>query len=333
MSSTTFLVTGANGYIGLHIIKMALEKGYNVIGTVRSESSAQTIKDTFPEYTSPQLSTAIVKDITSAEQYKDVLDGVTAIIHTASPFSFAAKDMKKEILDPAVAGAVAILEAAHKYGPSVNRVVSTSSFASIVNLGEGNREGYTYTEKDWNPMTYEVAATKDAVTAYAASKGLAEKAQWEWMEKNKPSFGFTSINPGWVFGPNVVALPISKLGQSSTLLWELLDAKEVPAPDFRNGVDVRDVTAAHVLAATNPKASGERFLLGQTFSWQKAADAIRESMPELKSRVPIEGPNSKTPGYEVDGSKSATVLGFTYTPLTETVKDSLTQYLNESLKA
>lgn len=32
----TVAVTGANGYVGSHLIKKLLEKGYKVVGTVRS---------------------------------------------------------------------------------------------------------------------------------------------------------------------------------------------------------------------------------------------------------------------------------------------------------
>jgi NADPH-dependent methylglyoxal reductase len=329
-----FLVTGANGFIGLHIVNLALKEGHPVIATVRSRRSADAVASTFPDHAA-RLSLAVVEDITKPEQFKDAMEGqnVTAIIHTASPFSFDVKDVAKETLDPAIQGAVAVLEAAMRYGgPSLERVVSTSSFASILDPDKGNREGYVYDETDWNPMTYEVAAGKDPVTAYSASKALAEKAQWEWMGKHHPSFGFTSLNPGWVFGPNIKPVPISELGESSAAMWKLLDAKEVPAPDFRVAVDVRDVAAAHILAATSAKAAGERFLLGQTFSWQLAADTARAAMPEIADRVPVEGPQSRTPGYEPKGTKASGALGFAYTPLATTVKDSLTQYLNESSK-
>lgn len=36
MSKSTVLVSGATGYVASHIIKLLLEKGYHVIGTVRS---------------------------------------------------------------------------------------------------------------------------------------------------------------------------------------------------------------------------------------------------------------------------------------------------------
>lgn len=63
------------------------------------------------------------------------------VIHTASPFVLDAEDNKRDILDPAIQGSLAILEAAKTYGPSVKRIVSTSSFASILDLSEMERSG------------------------------------------------------------------------------------------------------------------------------------------------------------------------------------------------
>lgn len=56
-----------------------------------------------------------------------------AVIHTASPYHFNAKDAK-ELLDPAIIGTTGILKSVQQYAPSVKRVVVTSSFAAINNV-------------------------------------------------------------------------------------------------------------------------------------------------------------------------------------------------------
>ncbi|KAF4931856.1 NADPH-dependent methylglyoxal reductase GRE2 [Colletotrichum viniferum] len=64
-STQTLLVTGANGYIGTHVVGLALERGYTVRATARSESSFANLRSTFPEAASSnRLTFAIVPDIT-----------------------------------------------------------------------------------------------------------------------------------------------------------------------------------------------------------------------------------------------------------------------------
>ena len=53
-----------------------------------------------------------------------------AVIHTASPYHFHAKEAQ-ELLVPAITGTTGILKSVQKYAPLVKRVVVTSSFAAI----------------------------------------------------------------------------------------------------------------------------------------------------------------------------------------------------------
>lgn len=179
-SDRTLLVTGANGFVAGPIIKLVFEKGYNVRGSVRTESSADKLKAQFHEHAA-QLSVVLVSDITNVDSFKDALDdSVTGVIHTASPFSLNhLADMRTDMLDPAIGGAVTILEAAKKYGKNVRRVVTTASFASNLDVLKGLRQGYTYTDADWNPMSYDEAADASAAIVYSASKTIAEKSQWK----------------------------------------------------------------------------------------------------------------------------------------------------------
>lgn len=176
----TVLITGSNGFVAGLIVKLALEKGYRVRGTVRSESSGAKLKATFPEYAA-QLSTTLVPDITVVENYEQALDdSITEVIHCASPFSLNhVVDVRAELLDPAIGGAVTILNAVKEYGRNVRRVVTTASFASNLDVSKGLRGGHTYDEDDWNPMLYEDASTAPVAAAYSASKALAERAQWD----------------------------------------------------------------------------------------------------------------------------------------------------------
>lgn len=81
-------------------------------------------------------------------------------------------------------------------------MVITSSFAAIVNPSKGNWPGHVYSEDDWNPITFE-EALESPQAGYRASKTFAEKAAWEFIEKEKPNFTIATINPPLVFGPIV----------------------------------------------------------------------------------------------------------------------------------
>ncbi|KAK3943550.1 hypothetical protein QBC46DRAFT_377374 [Diplogelasinospora grovesii] len=339
-SQQTLLVTGANSFVAGHIIKLALEKGYNVRGTVRTEAAAEKTKALFPQHSS-QLSFTIVPDITKVENYESAFSAspaVTGVFHVASPFVFDVEDNAKDLLDPAIQGAVAILEAAKKYGAGkVRRVINTSSFAAIIDIAQGHRPGYTYTEADWNPMTYDEALKADSVKAYCASKGLAEKAMWDWVaEHEEAGFDLASISPPWVFGPHVGGVEtVKKLNESTALLYKMFDAEKVPATDFAGFADVRDLAFAQLAAFEVPEAGGQRFLVGQHFDYQSAVDAGRELVPELKSRLPEGNPSygKIEETYVVDGSKASKLLGLKYTSLEESMKDSFIELLEGEKRA
>lgn len=105
------------------------------------------------------------------------------------------------MLEPAIQGTLAVLEAAN--ANNVEHVLITSSYAAINCYEKGGAiRHYTYTEADWNPASYEAAATSDnKIYTYAASKALAEKAAWNYMDQ-KPSFALTTFNPPGIVGPS-----------------------------------------------------------------------------------------------------------------------------------
>lgn len=71
--------------------------------------------------------------------------------------------------------------------------VITSSFAAIIDTTKGNRPGYVYSEKDWNNITVE-EALENPYRGYFGSKTFAEKAAWDFVEKEKPNFTLATVN-------------------------------------------------------------------------------------------------------------------------------------------
>lgn len=70
--------------------------------------------------------------------------------------------------------------------------VITSSFAAVFSPNVGNRPDHTYSEKDWNPITLE-EAIQDPTSGYRASKTFAEKAAWDFVDKEQPNFQIATV--------------------------------------------------------------------------------------------------------------------------------------------
>lgn len=57
------LVTGANGFIAVWVVKSLLDQGYSVRGTVRSASKSKHLQELFSKY-GDKLEVVVVPDIT-----------------------------------------------------------------------------------------------------------------------------------------------------------------------------------------------------------------------------------------------------------------------------
>lgn len=327
----SLLITGSNGYIGTHIVGLALHRGHRVRACVRSTTAMSKLQLTFPDQ--HNLSFVLVPDAKDAEGYRDAMNGITTIVHAASPFGFTIENLERDLLQPAIRGSLAVLDAAKQYGPLVRCVINISSFGAIVDIGQGLRPGYRYTENDWNPMTYdEATSTGSGAAAYCASKALSEKAMWTWMDnhQNEILFTLSSINPPWTFGPYFDKPDLRNLSQSIHVLWSLFGADSVPPTDFAGFVDVRDVAVAVLRAAATPASAGHRYLIGAHFDWQTAADIVRQRFPEARNRVPKGRPGSGRAElvYTLDASKAKATLGLECTPLDVTLEDTVRQLLD-----
>lgn len=326
-TSGPILLTGASGFMAAHILNSLLSHGHHVRGTVRSESSADKVRSTHSQY-SDLLTFAIVKDVAASGAFDEAVKGISGAIHSASPFVMNVEDNEKDLLAPAIHGTTNILKAIAAHAPQVKRVVITSSFASIVDMNQGARPRYTYTEADWNPITYDEAkAAESGAVAYCASKSLAEKAAWDFVKEQKQNFSLATICPPMVYGPNVHSLEsLDKLNTSSADIYRLMNGSEksVPETQFYAFVDVRDVAEAHRLAYEKEEAGGERFLVtGGSYSYQEVCDIIRKNVPEVRGRTPEGKPGSGLgmEVYGVDGSKAERVLGVKYTGLETCITD------------
>ena len=100
---------------------------------------------------------------------------------------------------------------------------------------------------------------------YTKSKTLAERAAWDFIEREGAGLELAVVNPVGVFGP--VLGP--DYATSILLVQRMMDGALPGLPRMCFGVvDVRDVADLHLRAMTNPAAKGERFLaVAGDFMW------------------------------------------------------------------
>jgi nucleoside-diphosphate-sugar epimerase len=271
-----------------------------------------------------------------------------AVIHAASPYHFKADTQEAidQLIDTAVNGTIGILKAVKSKAPSVRRMVVTSSFAAIVDPGKPVT--HQYSEKDWDPVTRE-QASEGPLTAYRASKTLAERSAWDFVEKEKPNFTLSTVsfpcpfpphllthmqcNPPLVLGPIVHYLnSLENINTSNQRIRDLMTgaSKEKLGPSGNHlWVDVRDIALAHVLAVEKPEAAGKRFFITNgNFCNREIRDIIEEEFPEYKDRLPT-GDAVKPGDYPAagvhgwDNTQSKEVLGLEYRPFKQCIIDTV----------
>lgn len=358
MSATTpkrVLLTGANGYLAQHILSQFLAAGHSVRGVVRSASKATQLQTSpaFSSYPSSQLDFAVVPSMTAPGAFDQVLQSDRPfdwVIHTASPFNYRKADPGSSnadnFLNPATQGTTEVLAGISRVAPSVQRVVLTSSIAAVLDLKKGNplvtHPARVYTGLDWNPISSDEALTTDVPNrAYQASKTFAERAAWDFVEREKPRFDLVTINPPMIFGPLVDADQLhgpQELNQSTWNIYSqfLAPGRKSSDPVPPNGlhlyVDVRDAARAHLLAATVPEAGGKRFVVSAgEMSTQRVANILREALPGKRDVVPQGSPDEwrvEEGRFTASSDEAEKVLGLRFRSAVSTIGDMGTQLVD-----
>lgn len=129
MSDKTGLVTGASGYIALHVVDQLLEAGWTVHATVRSLQNArkvQPLQDLSAKY--PGKLQLFEADLLVPGSFLPAMKGCGVVFHVASPFIMPehTRNPQKQLIEPALQGTRNVLGSVNET-ESVTRVVLTSS--------------------------------------------------------------------------------------------------------------------------------------------------------------------------------------------------------------
>ena len=246
----TVLVTGATGFIAKHVVLELLNAGHRVVGSLRTESRRDEVRDAVR----PHLSSAddldqrlrfVTLDLNDDGGWAEAMSGVDVLMHTASPLPMKQPRDENELVRPAVEGTLRALRAAHAAG--IRRVVLTSSTAAVTHRPPG-LEKDKFDESDWSDPSW------TGMSPYTKSKTLAERAAWDFVENEAPDMQLTAINPCLVLGR-----PLDDhYGTSLRVVERLLRGKDPLLPKVGMGiVDVTDVARMHVRALTADGRAGE----------------------------------------------------------------------------
>lgn len=222
------LVTGASGFLGWHVARVLLERGFSVRALLRPGSRVDGLDLEL-----------VTGDLRDAESLERAVAGCGLVFHVAADYRFWARD-PKEIYRSNVDGTRNLLQAAKNRG--VERVVYTSTVGCIgvPQGGIGNED---------TPV-----ALEDMAGDYKRSKFLAEQVALGFA---RAGFPVVTVNPTAPIGEHdVKPTPTGKI---------VVDFLNGDMPAFidtgLNVVDVRDAAEGHVLACERGR-SGERYILG-----------------------------------------------------------------------
>mmetsp|Transcript_2684 Transcript_2684/g.6313 ORF Transcript_2684/g.6313 Transcript_2684/m.6313 type:complete len:180 (+) Transcript_2684:2-541(+) len=173
-------VTGASGFVGAHIVRILLEKGYDVHGTVRDKSNPDKVNHLNSLPGASEHLTLFNADLTNSGSFEEAFKGCVGVFHSASPFFFGDGNTEDDFVPPATQGTKDIMETIARNG-DIKRVVLTSSMAAVAYNGNKLPSDHVYTDNDWSIESYQ----REIKAWYALSKTLAEKLAWDFVEKEK----------------------------------------------------------------------------------------------------------------------------------------------------
>ena len=222
------LVTGASGFLGWHVARVLIERGYPVRALVRAGSRVREL-----------AVEAVTGDLRDPQSLAAAVAGCGLVFHVAADYRLWARDAS-EIYRSNVGGTRNLLEAAERAG--VRRVVYTSTVGTIGIPMHGLGDEQT-------PVWLNQMAGD-----YKRSKFQAEQAALDFA---RSGLDVVIVNPTAPIGDHdVKPTPTGRI-----VLDFLLGRMPAFIDTGLNVVDARDVAEGHLLALERGR-TGERYILG-----------------------------------------------------------------------
>ncbi len=257
--SNPWLITGATGFVGTHIMAQVREAGFPVRALVR-------ISRNLPE-TWPSDVEVIRGDVTFPESLAEACKGVETVVHSAG-FEHAGGRKKLDGIHQLInfEGTKALVDEALRVG--VSRIILLSTVKAV------GFPGRTCANEDFS---------KFPETEYGRAKRQAE----EYLLSAAAQAGMhaTVLRPALVYGPGVK-------GNLKTLIRLIRRYRPSIIPGIYNRralVHANDLAQAVILAATHPEAAGRVYNVtdGQTYSTSDILTAASQACGRSPVTIPI----------------------------------------------
>ncbi len=251
-------MTGATGFLGLHLAKLLRSRGATVTALVRASSNLSHLE--------PLGVRCIATSMNDPTSLRAALDGCQLLFHMAGAVDFCGDwDRFREIN---VIGTQNVIAAAREAG--VRRVVHTSSIVAVGAQRYANQ--FAHEDSPWNLGELQVP--------YVTTKREAEEAA---LAMNSSKLDVVVANPASVIGP--LDYSRSEFGTMCFRFWK----GRLPFyfQGGNNFVDVRDVANGHLLAAERGRP-GERYLLtGYNLSYGQFFQELARYSSKFRPRIPL----------------------------------------------
>ncbi|XP_010265623.1 PREDICTED: cinnamoyl-CoA reductase 1-like [Nelumbo nucifera] len=306
VSGQIVCVTGAGGFIASWLVKLLLEKGYTVKGTVRKPDDPKNAH--LWELDGAKERLILCKaDLLDYESLLSAIQGCDGVFHTASPVT----DDPEQMVEPAVNGARNVIKAAAE--AKVRRVVFTSSVGAVY-MDPNRSPDKVVDETCWSDLEF----CKNTKNWYCYGKTVAEQVAWDEAEQR--GVDLVVVTPVLVLGP---LLQLTVNASTIHIFKYLTGSAKTYANSVQAYVHVRDVALAHVLVYETPSASG-RYLCAESILHRgEVVDILAKFFPEYP--IPTKCSDETRPRakpYKFTNQKMRD-LGLEFTPVMQCLYDTV----------
>ena len=269
MADRIVCITGAAGFIGSHLVREFLERGFQVRGTVRDRQNKVKNAHLLALPGADERLQLFSADLQKPGSFTEPVKGAEWLVHAAAAVKLASRKPQEEIVNPTVEGTANLLGAV-RISDSVKRIGLVSSVAAI--FSTARREGHRYTEDDWcDDATLQT-------NPYGLAKTQSERMMHDFCEQAGAPF-LTVINPAVVTGPVMSRLHTNS---SVSIVRDIYVNAFRGCPRLGFGiVDVRDVARA-MHDALERMVSGRTILCAGSLWLEDVAAVIQENFPDAR---------------------------------------------------